>query len=614
MFPKGKEPKIRYRLPNGKTGSLTNTQFNRRQKKLEEKGAVWDYSEFTNLDNAVPGPAFEKALEKFKQNPDYFFISTARAPESRQAIVNWMNANGFEGFNESHLYTVEGTLDAGGESKKVTNTLIKLRSGDNAAGVAFKRVNFNDDNKDPNIDHWVYASKEMGVSGLVETVVHKSDTKLSAEEVDKYRDEGKLYYYEKAGPKEAMNLIIQDTEGIDAGKRYNAAKARIRGRGKRAGGILPLNAQDFGGLLYGTLAKGKVGEQQWEYYNKTIIEPYSNSEKAIEKQSIRMGEEYNDLKNKYPDVVSSLDSRPDALNGYTVEQAIRVNTWLLEGKKVKDISETDLNNIKKFVNANEDVLNFSKSLLGLSGIGTYNGGGKGWLDGNILTDITRTINNDIREVESEAFITNADLMFSDENLSKLEAAYGTKFRTNMEQMLYAMKTGKNRAYDLSPTDNKLYGFLNNANGALMAVNFRSATLQLTSTLNYLNWGDNNIAKASAAFANQPQFWKDFVYLWNSKEGRRKGSKLNIAEAEIVEAMKGKQNKGQAVVSYLINKGYAPTRTADSFAIAFGGASFYRNRVNSLVKKGMSLEEAEAQAYLDFDKETESHQQKMEEVI
>ena len=47
---------------------------------------------------------------------------------------------------------------------------------------------------------------------------------------------------------------------------------------------------------------------------------------------------------------------------------------------------------------------------------------------------------------------------------------------------------------------------------------------------------------------------------------------------------------------------------DSFAIASGGATFYRNRVNSLMKKGMSKAEAEAQAFEDFSQISEETQQ------
>ena len=64
--------------------------------------------------------------------------------------------------------------------------------------------------------------------------------------------------------------------------------------------------------------------------------------------------------------------------------------------------------------------------------------------------------------------------------------------------------------------------------------------------------------------------------------RRNGLKLNISESEIADAASTSKNKAKAVVNYILQKGYLPTQFADSFAIASGGATFYRNKVNDLI--------------------------------
>jgi len=51
-----------------------------------------------------------------------------------------------------------------------------------------------------------------------------------------------------------------------------------------------------------------------------------------------------------------------------------------------------------------------------------------------------------------------------------------------------------------------------------------------------------------------------------------------------------------------------TRGADSFAIASGGASFYRNRVNTYKKQGLSEKKAEELAFKDFREISEESQQ------
>tara|TARA_Y100000114_G_scaffold152530_1_gene170968 strand:+ start:1 stop:1197 length:1197 start_codon:yes stop_codon:yes gene_type:complete len=142
----------------------------------------------------------------------------------------------------------------------------------------------------------------------------------------------------------------------------------------------------------------------------------------------------------------------------------------------------------------------------------------------------------------------------------------------------------------------------------MFLNVRSAVLQTISTVNYINWSDNNPLKAGVAYANQPQYWKDFTYLWNSDylKERRGGLQINVSESEIADM--AKKNGVKGAISYLLNKGFVLTRAADSWAIANGGATFYRNRINSYKKQGLSEKEAEEKAFLDFRELTEESQQ------
>ena len=87
-----------------------------------------------------------------------------------------------------------------------------------------------------------------------------------------------------------------------------------------------------------------------------------------------------------------------------------------------------------------------------------------------------------------------------------------------------------------------------------------------------------------AFANQPQFWRDFSTLFNSDmlKQRRSGLKTDVNQAEIANAVAGSKNKAKAAFAYMIKIGFTPTQIADSFAIASGGATFYRNRIKTFI--------------------------------
>ena len=54
----------------------------------------------------------------------------------------------------------------------------------------------------------------------------------------------------------------------------------------------------------------------------------------------------------------------------------------------------------------------------------------------------------------------------------------------------------------------------------------------------INWSFNNPLKAAVAFANQKQFWKDFVFIFNSDylKQRRGGESRGVNEAELAKAV------------------------------------------------------------------------------
>jgi hypothetical protein len=116
--------------------------------------------------------------------------------------------------------------------------------------------------------------------------------------------------------------------------------------------------------------------------------------------------------------------------------------------------------------------------------------------------------------------------------------------------------------------------------------------------------------AAKAFANQKQYWKDFAFIFNSDmlKQRRGGIGTDINGADLAQAVKGSKDPTKVVIGRLLKLGFLPTQIGDNIAIATGGATFYRNRVNKYIKDGMSQKEAEAAAFTDFQDLTQSTQQ------
>jgi hypothetical protein len=156
-------------------------------------------------------------------------------------------------------------------------------------------------------------------------------------------------------------------------------------------------------------------------------------------------------------------------------------------------------------------------------------------------------------------------------------------------MLSRMKSGRNRSFSGDSLTGRFTDWLTGSVGTIMFLNTRSAVLQTISAINFINFKDNNILAAGKAFANQKQYWTDFTELINSDflKERRGGLRINVNEADIADMAKKGGVKG--AISKLLELGFAPTQIADSFAIASGGATFYRNRINTYLKEGGKFE-------------------------
>ena len=173
-----------------------------------------------------------------------------------------------------------------------------------------------------------------------------------------------------------------------------------------------------------------------------------------------------------------------------------------------------------------------------------------------------------------------------------------------------MSTGKNRTANSNRLSSKILNYINGSNAAIMFLNTRSAFLQQVSAINYINYADNNPIAAARAFANYKQFYKDYKHLMNSEWAlnRRDGLRFSIAESEILDLSRSAKNKAAVAINYALSKGFIMTKYMDSHATAFGGASFYRNRINTYIKEGFTKQRAEQKAYKEWVEISEKTQQ------
>ena len=84
--------------------------------------------------------------------------------------------------------------------------------------------------------------------------------------------------------------------------------------------------------------------------------------------------------------------------------------------------------------------------------------------------------------------------------------------------------------------------------------------------------------------------------------------LEQLSGELAAAAASSKNPAKAVIAKILKAGYLPTKVADSFAIASGGATYYRNAIKMYEKQGLSKAEAERKAFIDFQAIAERTQQ------
>mgnify|MGYP003665195909 FL=1 len=408
--------------------------------------------------------------------------------------------------------------------------------------------------------------------------------------------------------KSEFNQMIEKKSGIDSRGTISQYKAATMGRKKgRFQFFIPPGAEDFEGLMYKLLGKGTEGNEQAAWFKKTLFDPFAIGVKGLDAYKLQVANAVRLLKKSLKNIPKELGKR-DPKTDFKYEDAVRVYLWKLNGHEIKGISASDIKALVDIVKGSPKLKKFARELNRT--MGGYPAPQESWLAGTITTDAINMVNTIKRAEFLQTWQQNADIIFSEDNLNKLEAAFGKDYVEALKDSLYRMKSGRNRPSGANKLTNKFMNWVNDSVATIMFFNTRSALLQTLSTVNFINWGDNNPVMAAKAFANQKQFWSDFSMLFNSDflKSRRSGLKNDVNADEIANAAASQTNKAKAALAMLLKAGFLPTQIADSFAIAMGGATFYRNRMENYVKKGMPLKEAKEKAFLDFQEIAEATQQ------
>jgi len=395
---------------------------------------------------------------------------------------------------------------------------------------------------------------------------------------------------------------------------------------KKIHSMMSPRAEDFFGLLYWTMGKGQVGEKMREFYIKNLLEPFNAASSNHDAARVGIMTGFKALNRSYKSLVNLFDevvlTNTEGMT-YTLEDVIKVKLWSQLGYNIPDIDPQDLNQLLDTANNTKNVgayvdgllLLFKKSTGGFFEMekpkearGRTGGTRTSWDAVPISSYVLATLNGDVRKQLMKGFSENADAIFTEYNLNKLEAMFGSEYVDALKNSIEAMNSGRAPFNAKNKLQRGFEWWYNGSIGMIMFLNLRSAVLQLVSTPNYINWTDNNPLKMTQAMLNPKRYAQAFSELMNSDfmVVRRNSGKIDVEMTDIEEMIQNK-NFGQ-FYSTMLKYGYLLTRYADSAAILLGGTALYVNRIDTYQKQGMSLQDAKNKAFNDFREITETNQQ------
>jgi len=556
------DSKVLYKLPDGTEGSLDATQFAEQYESLKEAGATFDYSEFNKVKKGSKGPLANLAKRFTEALGDRdVFVVTARPNEAAAAIQEFLRST--LGISIP-LKNITG-LENGTPGAKALWIAEKVSEG-------YNDIFFADDSKS-NVDAVEKMLTDLGVTNKVQQAKEDGQKTLEDE----------------------MDSLIRTNKPSKLGRILNKLNIYV-----------PPGADDFAGLLSYFLGSGKTGEQQQKWFKENLLDPFAKGIDAWTTAKVSLAQDYKELKKRFKNKKLLAEKVLGGL--YTKEQAVRAYLYNKAGQNL-GLNKADTQDLIDLVEGDAKLKAFAEELSKITKLDNgYPNITKEWLGGNIDTDMANAANTSLRTMFLQNFINNKNQIFSDQNLKLIKEAYGNDFANALENILERMTTGINRKKGKDKEFNTVMNWINQSVGAVMAVNMRSAILQQLSIVNYTNWSFNNPFMMAKAMANVPQFLEDYAKIWNSPflKERRGGMAIDVNMTDIADSNPG--NLFLRMNKKILELGFKPTQWGDSNAISFGGAMWYRNKVNRLIKEGMSKEDAEAQAMLELRELSEEHQQ------
>ena len=159
-----------------------------------------------------------------------------------------------------------------------------------------------------------------------------------------------------------FNDILENVTGIEAKKRFSAVKARKRGESKGKFRLfIPPSHEDFVGLLYNFMGKGKEGNKHRDFFEKSLVKPLLRADRELNTARQSIANDYRSLNKQFENVKKKLNKKtPDG--DFTYQDAIRVYLWDKHGHDIPGLTPTDQQNLVDLVMNDTELQTYAETL------------------------------------------------------------------------------------------------------------------------------------------------------------------------------------------------------------------------------------------------------------
>ena len=154
-----------------------------------------------------------------------------------------------------------------------------------------------------------------------------------------------------------FNQMLERVKGVKAEARYSEARATKLAQSKgRFKFFVPYSAEDYMGLIYPTLGKGKEGDQNLEWYKENILKPFAKGISNFESAKQEAMSNWRNLKKSLKGTPVALGK--EAVRGFSNEDAVRVYLWNERDVVPDSLSKKDTEALVDYVNSNKTLKSF----------------------------------------------------------------------------------------------------------------------------------------------------------------------------------------------------------------------------------------------------------------